>query len=71
MGVFRCKFPFTFRGSLRVPLWVPAKVSFRVALRVLQGLYVGALRLRVPFPGHQNSPKALYSMVFGPKSLNI
>ena len=22
-------------------------------------------------PGHQNSPKALYSMVFGPKSLNI
>ena len=23
------------------------------------------------FPGHQNSPKALYSIVFGPKSLNI
>ena len=22
-------------------------------------------------PGHQNSPKALYSMVFGPKSLNV
>ena len=22
------------------------------------------------FPGHQNSPKALYSMVFGPESLN-
>ena len=22
-------------------------------------------------PGHQNSPKALYSMVFGPKRLNI
>ena len=24
-----------------------------------------------PYPGHQNSLKALYSMVFGPKSLNI
>ena len=24
-----------------------------------------------PYPGHQNSPKALYSVVFGPKSLNI
>ena len=23
------------------------------------------------YPGDQNSPKALYSMVFGPKSLNI
>ena len=25
----------------------------------------------LPYPRDQNSPKALYSMVFGPKSLNI
>ena len=25
----------------------------------------------ITIPGDQNSPKALYSMVFGPKSLNI
>ena len=33
------------------------------------------LHLRVcsepPYPGHQNIPKALYGMVFGPKGLNI
>ena len=29
------------------------------------------LQVSVYNPGHQNCPKAIYSMVFGPKSLNI
>ena len=49
-------------------IFSPARViSSAGVLGIRRGLWEG----KRAYPGHQNSPKALYSMVFGPKSLNI
>ena len=73
--------------QIGVPYLGGPRVPLRVPLRVLPGIYKdlgfrGALLwavlvIRIPlfwvlyYLGDQNSPKALYRMVFGPKSLNI
>ena len=60
-----CKI-FNLKQLPKQPPRSPEKNSYR-----LRRSLVIKNRTMVSSPGHQDSPKALYSMVFGPKSLNI
>ena len=55
-------------GLVRQALRLPSPKHLRETIR---REFLGRVLTFCSLPGHQNSPKALYSMVFGPKSLNI